>query len=289
MRVIDNLITKLANSSEFVTLSSKLEASSADFSELVELTEQLAQEEERYKETLLQIEKERQQLIAIFEGIDQPIFVCHAETLELLYYNDALEKTVNEPAVGRKCYEILYGIDHPCPDCPLLGNCSEGDAHSFDRYSEKTQRWHHIIHKCISWPNNPYHSAIFGMLIDITERKEAVLAYETLVENSLQGLAIVTSERVIFCNTVFERMVDMPREEIYERSLEEWLACMPADESKIVKDHMAKGLAGGEDVLQRSIIHLDLGRGEMTLEILASAIIFKGEHCVQVAVYDITE
>ena len=209
---LDRFATRLSEGSELRAIGDQLDSSSADLSELERLTKQLAEEEEKSRQVLLELERERQQLITIFEGIDQPIFICHANDYTLLYYNDALETATKEPAVGKKCYTLLYGLDAPCENCPgKLEQCKRG-SFSLDRYSDMSHRWYHIIYKCIEWPNDPVHPAIFGLMVDITERKaaedklqESMLMYKTLVDTSpvaitstdLDGVITFASKRTV--------------------------------------------------------------------------------------------
>jgi len=185
--LLDKLAKRLGRNSPIVAIGNQLDVASSSTEELKELTERLAQEEERNRKILLAVEEERQRLISIFEGIDQPIFVCHLESQELLFYNNALEQATKETAAGKRCHELLYGLDVPCEDCPARGKCPSGHAFKFDRYSETSEKWYHVIYKCIEWPNEPLHPAIFGLMVDITERKQAERELEEY-RTQLEGL-----------------------------------------------------------------------------------------------------
>ena len=67
-------------------------------------------EHEDCPESLLQI---------IMEDVDEIVYVSDIATYEILYLNEFGKKVfgLTDIGKGRKCYEVLQGIDAPCPFC----------------------------------------------------------------------------------------------------------------------------------------------------------------------------
>jgi PAS domain S-box-containing protein len=111
-------------------------------------------------------------LMAIFDGIEEPIYVSDPETYELLYVNEALVSGFGTPD-GRTCYDFLQGRDAPCPFCTnelLFGENAAG-AHVWEFRNERNGRWYRCIDKPIAWPDG--RTVRYEMAIDVTEQREA--------------------------------------------------------------------------------------------------------------------
>ncbi len=59
---------------------------------------------------------EHQQLLSIFNSIDEVVYVTDPKTYEVLFANKALKKILGE-VVGQKCYQAFQGLKQPCPFC----------------------------------------------------------------------------------------------------------------------------------------------------------------------------
>ncbi|HID31095.1 MAG TPA: PAS domain-containing protein, partial [Desulfobacterales bacterium] len=73
-----------------------------------------AAERERLERTS---DVQMQELISIFDGISEPIYVCDPESHELLYANAAVATFFGPDILGKKCYRVLQGLDEPCDFC----------------------------------------------------------------------------------------------------------------------------------------------------------------------------
>lgn len=88
----------------------------------------------------------------LLDGSNQIILVNDVETFSMIYANataKAYAGRTNEPYEGRKCYEYIMKMDHPCPFCPLFKRRNEDEFESeADRGNEvfafKTKfiNWH---------------------------------------------------------------------------------------------------------------------------------------------------
>ena len=79
----------------------------------------MALEDEAAKRELAEkaLERQRQELISIFDSIDEVIYVCDPVSYELLYVNAAAKAVFGPDIVGQKCYETFQGLDEPCEVC----------------------------------------------------------------------------------------------------------------------------------------------------------------------------
>ena len=115
---------------------------------------------------------ERQQLLSIFDSIDEPIYISLPETYELLFANKALKKIYPDYAPG-KCYEVLQNREFPCPFCTndIIFGEKYGRQHIWEHYNLSTDKWFRCIDKAIQWPDG--RMVRYEMAIDITDQKKA--------------------------------------------------------------------------------------------------------------------
>jgi PAS domain S-box-containing protein len=124
------------------------------------------------KEQARALDLARQQLLSIFDSIDEPIYVADPESYELLYVNEAFKRLWGE-GVGRKCHEVLQGEDAPCVFCTndkILGE-NVGRTYIWEFQNQTTGRWFRCIDKAVPWPDGRL--VRYEMAIDITERKQS--------------------------------------------------------------------------------------------------------------------
>jgi len=124
------------------------------------------------KEIEKKLEFERQQLISIFDGIDEPIYVCDIETYDVIYANEALKKEFGD-VIGKKCYKVFQGLDYPCPFCTndIIREMEGKEAYIWEFQNLLNKRWYRCIDKAIRWPDGRL--VRYELAIDITDRKKA--------------------------------------------------------------------------------------------------------------------
>ncbi len=116
---------------------------------------------------------ERKQLLSIFEGIDEPIYVADPDTYEILYANKTLEKMFGKDIIGKTCYEVFQHFDKPCDFCTndkILGK-NFGKTCIWEAQNRSTKRWLRNIDRGIRWPDG--REVRFEIAIDMTDRKIA--------------------------------------------------------------------------------------------------------------------
>ena len=129
---------------------------------------------------------------------------------------------------------------------------------------------------------------IVGSWTDITKRKEIENAYVALVENSLQGLAVIQDERLVYVNDALAEVSGMTRDELLAMSPGEMFGGLHPEEASrrraVHQDRLA-----GKPVPPRFEFRQVRRDGQVrVLEATASVIEFRGRPAVQAAVVDIT-
>ncbi len=64
-------------------------------------------------------EKEREYLVAVVNSIPRELVVISPE-LRIVAANDFAKDIYGKDIVGKKCYEVYYGIDTPCSKCKII-------------------------------------------------------------------------------------------------------------------------------------------------------------------------
>ena len=118
---------------------------------------------------------EREQLLSLFESIDEVIYVVDPESHEILYANKHLKDAFGKDLVGGICYRELQDLDEPCEFCTdkiIFKN--KGEPYTREYHNPILDRDYLVTDRVIKWPDG--RDVRFELAIDITERKEAELA-----------------------------------------------------------------------------------------------------------------
>ncbi|MCK4659116.1 MAG: PAS domain S-box protein [Phycisphaerae bacterium] len=119
------------------------------------------------------LEFERRQLLSMFDGMDEVVYVADMHTHELLYLNEAARKHWGN-GVGQKCYRVLQNLDSPCPFCTNDRIAGEhlDKPYIWEFPNSVNHRWYRCTNKAICWPDG--RTVRFEMAVDITDQKLAV-------------------------------------------------------------------------------------------------------------------
>ena len=130
---------------------------------------------------------------------------------------------------------------------------------------------------------------VIGVNQDITERKHLEEAYHSLVDNSLQGLAIVQDGRMVFLNKAFSSTTGHSKEDLLAASQEQLRSLVhPEDRELIWARHLDR--INGKPVPPRYEFRWIRKDGSTCwVEIYASRIEYRGRPAIQTAYVDITE
>ncbi|HDN50575.1 MAG TPA: PAS domain S-box protein, partial [Thermoplasmatales archaeon] len=119
------------------------------------------------------LEKEREQLLSIFDGIDEPIYVVDPETYKILYVNNALKNTFGKDITGKRCYKVFQGLNKSCDFCTndkIFGE-NFGKTYVWEFENRKTGKWYRCFDRGIVWPDG--RKVRLELAMDITDRVKA--------------------------------------------------------------------------------------------------------------------
>lgn len=151
---------------------------------------------------------EREQLLSIFDSIEEFIYVSDPETHEILYANGAMKNTFGE-AVGRKCHDVIHGELFPCAFCTnekLFGE-NAVESYCWDHYNEKVGRWYRRSERAIWWPDG--RRVRFELAVDITGRKEM----EQSLEMNAKHLEALVEDRTRELSELSHKLIRAQEEE----------------------------------------------------------------------------
>ncbi len=158
-----------------------------------DITERKKKEEElRAREDVLKFE--RDQLLSLFDSINQVIYVTDPISYEVLFVNRYLRELLGRDPVGGFCYKEFQGLDHPCEFCTndiILK--LKGEPYRWEYHNPFLNRDYEITDRIIKWPDG--REVRFEIAIDITERKH----YEGMLRNSeerFRNIAEAASEYI---------------------------------------------------------------------------------------------
>ncbi|GAF94958.1 unnamed protein product, partial [marine sediment metagenome] len=115
---------------------------------------------------------EREQLLALFESIDEVIYVVDPESHEILFANKHLKDAFGKDLAGGICYRELQDLDEPCDFCTNEIILKDKDKpYTWEYHNPVLDRDYLITDRIIKWPDG--RDVRFELAIDITERKRA--------------------------------------------------------------------------------------------------------------------
>ena len=124
---------------------------------------------------------------------------------------------------------------------------------------------------------------------NITERKKNELAYQTIVDNSIQGLSIIQDYRIVFCNHRLAEIFGTSSQVLIEGEKKSILSYVHPEDREILKERFKKRIAG-EDVPNKYEFKGIRKDGKTVwLECFAKVIKYLGKPAVQCVYIDITE
>ena len=145
-----------------------------------------------------------EQLISIFDAIDEKVYVADPETHEILYANPAKRNVFGNNIVGQNCHRAFQGLDDPCEFCTnhLIFGENLGKTHIWEFQNRKTGKWLRCIDRAIQWSDG--RMVRFEMAIGIHDRKVAEEAlrtsedkYRTMVENIHEVIYTVDKNGIV--------------------------------------------------------------------------------------------
>ncbi|MBU2548967.1 MAG: response regulator [Proteobacteria bacterium] len=142
-----------------------------------------------------EIENQRRQLMSIFDGMDEVIYISDPETYELLYTNEAFNRTWGSH-IGEKCHAVLQERDEPCPFCTndrIFGEYM-GRPYIWEFKNEVTGNWYRCIDRAIRWADG--RMVRFELAIEVTDQKQFEEALQRERNLFVSGPVVVFKWRV---------------------------------------------------------------------------------------------
>lgn len=138
---------------------------------------------------------------------------------------------------------------------------------------------------------------LLSVSTDITEREKTAAAlreseekYRSLVENSLQGVAIMQKGRCVYCNSAFTRISGYSLEELQSLSLEQYSAMMVIEDLELFKRRYGDPSTGRPRLPHHYESRLIRKDGSVRwVEVFAVSTEWDGKPAGQVVQFDITE
>ncbi len=129
----------------------------------------------RHQRTREALQESNNRLQVIMNSINAIIYIADIKTHDLLFVNEYGLQIFGEDSIGKKCWQVLQGLDFPCPFCTndkLLSN--NGDSSGIYRWRYQNnfnQRWYDAADRAIQWTDG--RMVRMEIAIDITEHKLA--------------------------------------------------------------------------------------------------------------------
>lgn len=112
-----------------------------------------------------EVELERNSLRSVLNGMNDPVYICDRQ-YRLLFFNRAMEKLIGK-MTDHPCYQVLYGRDDPCPDCPM-DEVFQRQLCCQETQLAGTGRTYEVLHSACHFQGQP--ESKLGVCRDITER-----------------------------------------------------------------------------------------------------------------------
>lgn len=132
------------------------------------------------------LQQEREQLLSIFDSLEQMVYVSDPLTYEILYVNKYFRNFLNRDVIGKICYEEFQNKKSPCEFCTntiILKNKPE--PYSWEHFNAVYERYYSIVDRIIQWPDG--RDVRLEVATDITETKRALdelnAAYEEIASS----------------------------------------------------------------------------------------------------------
>jgi PAS domain S-box-containing protein len=216
--------------------------------------------------------------------------------MRILWGNRAAADSVGmtpQHLVGRHCYELWQQREEPCVGCPIKASLETGEPESGEVITPDGRMWH-----LNGYPVRNSAGEIVGaaeVTTDVTELKRTAVElrkseekFRTLVEHSLQGVAVVQDYRVVFANSALSELTGYSIKEIISMRPSEVRTLVYPDDQGLVSGRLRDRLEG-KPVDSRYSFRIIRKDGRVRwVEMFATRIEYLGKPSVQATIVDIT-
>jgi len=188
------------------------------------------------------VQQQADELLSIFDSVDEIIHVCDPATNELLFANEACRRRFG----SRLARDPAGAAVRPCPVCAESPDrCSvAAQPQVWEHRSPLDDRWYRSIAKAIRWPDGRI--VRYEMAIDLTSRKRAEDAvrlserrFRTLVRNIPGVVYLCLNDArytMLYLSENVREMVGIPAEEFIEDRVSFVELYHPADVKEISEE-----------------------------------------------------
>ncbi len=133
---------------------------------------------------------------AMFNSIDEIMYVADLDTYEILYVNKITREAFDKELIGGICYQEFQGLDAPCEFCTNDTILKQKPTpYRWEYHNSKLKKHYTIVDRIIKWIDG--RNVRFELAVDITDRKQAEGAlreseerFSTMFEHMSSGVAI---------------------------------------------------------------------------------------------------
>jgi two-component system cell cycle sensor histidine kinase/response regulator CckA len=222
------------------------------------------------KKAELALQQEQQRLFGLLDAL--PAFVSlHGEDCTLRFTNRRFREAFGE-AAGKRCYEIIYGLEDPCEGCPLPTVIDNQSIYEQERTT--------VDGRTLQLFKYPFRdidgsSCVLTLALDISARKQAEEAlkeseerFRQLAENIDDAVLLASGDwqRVDYISPAYERIWGRTCASLYKEP-RSWLEGVAPEDLEEVKFALKKRVAG--DFLEKEFPLFRIRRPDGSLRWIA--------------------
>lgn len=258
------------------------------------ITQTLAQAIERKRGD--QIMKSADKVRAVVLDSVSELVILMDPDMKILWGNRAAANTLKmtpQQLVGKYCYELWHQREDPCVGCPIRASLESGQPESGGIITPDGRMWH-----LNGYPVRNSAGEITGVAevaSDTTELKRTAVElrkseekFRTLVENSLQGVAVIQDYRMVFANSALADLSGYSITDLISMRPSEMKALVHPDDQDMVWGRFRERIEG-KNVDPRYSFRIVCRDGTVRwIEMFATLIEYIGKPSVQATMMDIT-
>ncbi len=258
------------------------------------LAQTLAQaiERKRGDQIMRDVDKVR---AVVLDSVSELVTLMDPE-MKILWGNRAAADSLNltpQNLIGEYCYELWHDREDACVGCPVKASLESGQAEGGEIITPDGRMWH-----LNGYPVRNSAGEIIGVAevtSDITELKRTAVElrkseekFRSLVEHSLQGVAVVQDFRIVFANSALADLSGYSISELISMRPSDVRALVHPDDQEMVWGRFRRRLEG-KPVDARYSYRIVRKDGTVRwLEMFATLIEYIGKPSVQATMVDIT-
>jgi signal transduction histidine kinase/PAS domain-containing protein len=124
----------------------------------------------------------------LIEELWQPVYIADINTHEILYMNKASRERLHcDDYTGRKCYEVVQGLDAPCPFC-TNAKLKKNEVYCWEHYNAMLGMTYQLQDNLIDYHG---HQARIEVVFDVSDHISKEKKLQTLLETQRKLAAVI--------------------------------------------------------------------------------------------------